>query len=387
MKLLEVLPLLEARKNPEQNPQVSVYEHLLKYKDNPNVYISMTMIPKLGLNPLSRWNTPLGIYCYPLKEAWVGYRIDKIKSLKDLPFVADSPYVQVLEWNGKGTFIDVADYTEQDLKKDIRKLWNIYEESPDFISIAVEEARDAYKDGSEDAIPARIFFKICTTLSGKETGSVEKEIWHDRKNKEIREVSFNKGGRKWNSLLRQLGYAGFSDKQGLGVIHRNEPMQAFFISKEYVNHLEQLENKTYEDRTPIRLPMMVLGGKATNVIVEGNQEIIIAPEPTRKMSMTYADAKKYCDNLKIGGYGGWRIPTKEELLKLASNPNFKYNFNMFGMYWALWEGPVDKDGNPKFTPGGPNLQGVQFYDEGIVRTYSAFDKIKLLAIKTRTVQW
>ena len=51
------------------------------------------------------------------------------------------------------------------------------------------------------------------------------------------------------------------------------------------------------------------------------------------------------------------------------------------------EGRVDADGNPKFPPGGQHLGGVQFYDDGIVRTYTEFDKIKVLAIKTRTVNW
>ena len=381
MKLLEVLPLLEARKNPEQNPQLSVYKQLLKYKDNPNIYISMTTLPKLGLNPLSKWDTPLGIYCYPLKAVWDEYRIGEFQTLEKLPFVGKAPYVQVLEWNGKGRFLDVSDYTEQDLKKDIKQLGDIYEDSSDFNNI-VNQAREEHKDG----IPARIFFKICTTLSGKERGSVEKEVWDSRTKKTVKDVPFSKGGRKWNSLLRQLGYAGLSDNTGLGVIHPNEPIQAFFISMEYVQQLEQIENKNYVNRTPYRLPMMVLGGKATNVVINGNQEIIIAPATTRK-PMTYKEAVEYCKNLKIGGYGDWRLPTVEELLKLSRSSGFKENFKIYDMYWALWEGRVDADGNPKFPPDGQHLGGVQFYDDGIVRTYTEFDKIKVLAIKTRTVHW
>lgn len=382
MKLLEVLPLLEARKNPEQNPQLSAYKQLLKYKDNPNIYISMTTLPKLGLNPLSKWDTPLGIYCYPLKAVWSVYKFDTYKNLDNLPFVGNAPYIQVLEWNGKGRFLDVSDYTEPDLKKDIQQLRDIYKDSSDFNNI-VNQAREEHKDG----IPARIFFKICTTLSGKERGSVEKEVWDSRTKKTIKEVPFSKGGRKWNSLLRQLGYAGFSDNTGLGVIHPNEPIQAFFLSMEYVQQLEQIENKDYQMMTTPHIPRMVLGGKATKVVVNGNQEIIIAPETTRKNSMTYAEAVEYCKNLKIGGYGDWRLPTVEELLKLARSSGFKENFKIFGMYWALWEGRVDADGNPKFPPGGQHLGGVQFYDDGIVRTYTEFDKIKVLAIKTRTVNW
>ena len=367
MKLLEVLPLLEARRNEEQNPKKSAYEQLLKYAHNPNVYISMTTVPKLGLNPLSRWDTPLGIYCYPLKAVWDIYKFDENKSLIDLPYVAKAPYIQVFEWNGNGKFLDVADYTEQDLKNDIRQLRNIHEDTPDKMNIAMEEARDAHKD----SIPAKFFFKLCLGLAETQKGSVEKEVWDSRTSKNKKEVIFSIGGRKWNSLLRQLGYAGFSDKSGLGVIHRNEPIQAFFLSMEYVKQLEQIENKDYIDRTPSRLPMMVLGGKATNV-VNGNQEIIIAPATTRK-PMAYKEAVEYCKNLKIGGYGDWRLPTVEELLKLSRATGFKQNFKIYDMYWAS---NSDYDG----------LAGVQFYDDGIIRHYEPDDKIKVLAIKTRTIK-
>jgi hypothetical protein len=373
MKLLEVLPLLEARKNPEQNPKTSAYQQLLKYKDNPNVYISMTTVPKLGLNPLSKWDTPLGIYCYPLQAVWDVYKFDMYKSLDKLPFVGTAPYIQVLEWNGKGKLLDVAGYNETDLKNDIRQLWNIYDDYPDTISIAIEEARAEHKDN----IPAKVFFKICLSLSGREKGSVEKEVWDSRTKKTVKEVTFSKGGRKWNSLLRKLGYAGFSDKTGEGVIHPNEPIQAFFVSMEYVNQLEQIENKDYAGNKPIWLPRMVLGGNATNVVINGNQEIVIAPAVTRKQSMTYQQAVEYCKNLKIGGYGDWRLPTTNELLKLAQDYHVKYNLKLHGMYWAYNQEGTIADA----------LEGVQFYDDGIVRYYGSTDKINVLAIKTRPVKW
>jgi hypothetical protein len=252
-------------------------------------------------------------------------------------------------------------------------LWNIYDDYPDTISIAIEEARAEHKDN----IPAKVFFKICLSLSGREKGSVEKEVWDSRTKKTVKEVTFSKGGRKWNSLLRKLGYAGFSDKTGEGVIHPNEPIQAFFVSMEYVNQLEQIENKDYAGNKPIWLPRMVLGGNATNVVINGNQEIVIAPAVTRKQSMTYQQAVEYCKNLKIGGYGDWRLPTTNELLKLAQDYHVKYNLKLHGMYWAYNQEGTIADA----------LEGVQFYDDGIVRYYGSTDKINVLAIKTRPVKW
>lgn len=395
MKLLEVLPLLEARKNPEQNPQMTAYQQLLKYKDNPNVYISMTDIPKLGLNPLSKFETPLGIYCYPLKEVWAAYDFDTHKSVKKLPYVSKAPYIQVLEWNGKGKFIDVADYSETDLKEDIKQLRRIMydNDAHDSINIAIEEAYDEHMKGGENNNYVRTFFSICRKISLTQKGEYIKPQWADRESKytkskitdarytkdvhyqKIEYANYSNTGRKWNSYLRKLGYAGLSDKQGLGVIHSHEPIQAFFLSMEYVNRLEQFENRDKSTTAPSRLPMMVLGGNASNVVINGNQEIIIAPAVTRKQAMTYQQAVEYCKNLKIGGYGDWRLPTTNELLKLASSTHFKYDFKLHDTYWAQNDDATD------------TVVGVQFYDDGIVRRYAPDDKIEVLAIKTRTVHW
>jgi hypothetical protein len=392
MKLLEVLPLLEARRNPEQNLQMTAYQQLLKYKDNPNVYISMTDIPKLGLNPLSKFDTPLGIYCYPLKEVWAAYDFDTHKSVKKLPYVSKATYIQVLEWNGKGKFMDVADYSETDLKEDIKQLRRIMydNDAHDSINIAIEEAYNEHMKGGKNNNYVRAFFSICRKISLTQKGEYIKPQWADRESKytkpketnahydkdahyqKIEYANYSNTGRKWNSYLRQLGYAGLSDKQGLGVIHSHEPIQAFFLSMEYVNRLEQFENKDKSGIKPIWLPMMVLGGNASGVVIYDNQEIIIAPAVTRKQSMTYQQAVEYCKNLKIGGYSDWRLPTTYELFKLAKDYHVSNTFKLHDTYWA------QKDGA---------LESVQFYDTGIVRHPGPDDTIKVLAIKTRTVKW
>ena len=73
----------EARRNPDQNPKIPVVNQLKKiFKDNYEYYydprdvvreyhddlyfVSMTKVDKLGINPTSKYNTPLGIYAYPL---------------------------------------------------------------------------------------------------------------------------------------------------------------------------------------------------------------------------------------------------------------------------------------------------------------------------------
>ena len=79
-------PLLEARRNPEKNPHIGAWDLFFKYKDDPNVYISFTTIDKLGINPNSKFNTPNGIYTYPIKEFYENYIHGYLKDI-DNPLV------------------------------------------------------------------------------------------------------------------------------------------------------------------------------------------------------------------------------------------------------------------------------------------------------------
>lgn len=129
---------LEARSHSEQNLKISAYEALKKYKDDPDIYISFTKNlaseenqfgPKIGLNPSSKYNTPLAVYCYPLQVIWKQYNIDKHKTLTKLPFASELPNIFVLRAKGVGTtFINDmhSDYGSDKYDKDVeilRKIW------------------------------------------------------------------------------------------------------------------------------------------------------------------------------------------------------------------------------------------------------------------------
>ena len=60
MKFLKYLQ--EARRNPELNPKIPSVVNLEKYENRKNVFVSFTQINKLGINPTSNYNTPIGIY-------------------------------------------------------------------------------------------------------------------------------------------------------------------------------------------------------------------------------------------------------------------------------------------------------------------------------------
>jgi hypothetical protein len=334
MKLLEVLPLLESRKNPEQNPKLSAYEQLLNYKDNPNVYISMTGLPKLGINPLSKYNTPLGIYCYPLQYVWDIYDIDKNKSLIKLPFVSNAKYIQVFEWNGKGKFIDVHDYTEQDLSNDMKIIFKDISPARYTEEILPMIGKAFSKAYSKQ--PASRLFSLINILSGEDekTVSVPRRKLGTEMDKyqEIDYHQYSPSGRKFGNILRKLGYAGMVD-YGDGIIHSNEPTQAFFLSMEYINHLDTILNKDYV-RYNKNLETAKHGGLYIGEI--HGKSLILAPTKYERGFNYYQDAVDYVKSLP----GKWSIPSKPEFVLIGANLKklnddykfFKYDYEV--SYWT-----------------------------------------------------
>ena len=128
----------EARRNPELNPKISIYDILEKYHTDENVYITYVQdvgskstsisgkakgIPKnaegfkLGINPKSTFNTPNGIYTYPLKEAWRSYSNRKDRIL-DVPFAGENPFIYIFKPKRSNRIVDLKKYSSRDWDKD-----------------------------------------------------------------------------------------------------------------------------------------------------------------------------------------------------------------------------------------------------------------------------
>jgi hypothetical protein len=213
--------LNEKRKNPDQNPKIDLITALEPYKNDPNIYISYTAIDKIGINPKSRFNTPIGIYTYPLKEVWSDIEKDRIK------FQGDKPAEFVWVVRSKNVIKDLSDYSESDYKKDIEKLRK---------HTTNLELLNTFIDYGEKNSKIK-------TASGK-FWNVTRIVSH---NNAIAK-DYVKGSRpmtRWGHLLRWLGYEGFSDKKGWGLIHPNEPTQAVFFSTSAFKVVTKTLNKRY----------------------------------------------------------------------------------------------------------------------------------------------
>lgn len=225
MKLIE---LFEARKNPDLNPKIGPLQQLLKYKGVPDVYISMTQIPKLGINPKSPWqSTPNGVYTFKLSKLFDSESKTLSRIIPE-PF-NNYPYVQVIKAN-KANTLDIDNYTESDYNHDVNKLFKLYPDSTDKIHEFQSDPqyhnpkfytdRWAFPDTIDVNNPFIKIFGLTKMLS--------------------------KNSNSWNKVLRSLGYLIINDP-GYGWISRYEPFQTVFLVPSAFEHIDTLRNVDYDN--------------------------------------------------------------------------------------------------------------------------------------------
>jgi hypothetical protein len=235
--------LEEKRRNPDMNPFIGAWDYFFKYKDDPDVYISFTTVDKIGINPLSKYNTPIGIYTYPLKEFAENYVPIKDISANE---VYEFPLGQVAPFAGGGTYINFIrskntnfvkdmykDYGSNDYDRDMKTLRNKYSKVIDIetiIDLAKEEGRDKNPIGFMWNITRLLAINLAEKTSSSSSVSTIS--------------GSSKSAVKWTKILSEdLGYSGFADKSGKGYIHTSEPMQAVFFNIKVFTLLHRVENK------------------------------------------------------------------------------------------------------------------------------------------------
>jgi len=288
--------LFEKRRNPEQNPKISAYEYLKKYSTDPNIYVSFTDIKKIGIKPKSGFNTPLGIYTYPLMEIW--NNIEKHKDASKVPFAGDRKYIFVLRSKNKKKFIKdmYKDYTSKEYDDDMDKLRKLYGTKytkkdyendvkslmkmvshywADEVGEETQKIFDKQKKLTKNNDYHQSYYDAFKQYMKKHgdaylenvignkfmAGKTPIEDIIQKGTKEAsgsnpvtsmwnvtRILAMEQKGKalvQWNKILRQLGYTGFADKSGKGIIHSAEPMQAVFLTKDAFKVEDMIFNKKY----------------------------------------------------------------------------------------------------------------------------------------------
>jgi hypothetical protein len=212
----------EARRNSEVNTKLSAYEQLKPYKDDDSCYISFTTIDKLGINPKKTpYKTPLAIYSYNLTDTWNEYNVEKTKSLKQYPYVSDSPHIWVFKPKNPDKILVLADITDKhidELKKHISKVDN----NPKF-DLAIEDC----------------IWKTCPNIWWSIVQWYANE-WKNPRTEESPNLKI-----KWSKFLIQLGLDGIRDT--VGVIHKNEPKQSCFFNLNVIEIIDKIYNKDYSN--------------------------------------------------------------------------------------------------------------------------------------------
>lgn len=130
--------ITEARRNPELNVKQFPVKALEKYKDDEDIFITFIqnaeaftetgksgeLTAQVGLNTKSRYNTPNGVYTYPMVEVYKNYVPGKLWKKFNVPFGGDMPKIGVLRRVGKNFINDVGtdEYTEEKLASDTEKI-------------------------------------------------------------------------------------------------------------------------------------------------------------------------------------------------------------------------------------------------------------------------
>lgn len=265
-----------ARKNSEQNPRISAYQQIIDSGYNTKDYFfTFTHLKKVGIKPTSNFDTPNGIYTYPALEI-----IPMIHgNMSNVPFADKAPYIHVLKKKGSGIVDPVESYSSGNLKADIKKISRMIKSHKDYNENVEKHVANVIYDAIKGAFtdkPISKIWNITKELSADPLfsnlmgyGGVKTSDYRDWYAKHIRLKEVDRGKYKrrnrneqipifqarggvrynsqgWNNLLRNLGYNGFVDRQGLGVIHQNEPTQAVFLTTKAFKVVDLILNKSYE---------------------------------------------------------------------------------------------------------------------------------------------
>jgi hypothetical protein len=234
---MRISELIEARKNPSKNPKISVWDYVNaelpkvdEIADVSNMFVSFTTIDKLGINPNSTYNTPLGIYAYP--GDYVQYKATN--DTKDLPFAGESEYANVFKVTGN--IINLSEITAADALPYYQKLGNVYASVVKPLGVSWKTAVDTIYELENDydsevvkTSPGGKLWYITMKLTTLPTRSVT-YAWNTQPHI------------AWNSLFRRIGIDGCIDN-GDSIIHRSEPNQAVFFSKNVIKNNVRLLNK------------------------------------------------------------------------------------------------------------------------------------------------
>ena len=186
------------------------------FKNPKQLFVTFVSVDKVGLNPKSQYDTPIGVYTYPLE-----YVFDE----EDVPFRGDdsekSSKIKVLkQLSNKVLSNDLGDAEYQSKIKQIK---NIIKTSGKYVP-EIETDPDKFIERWEDAARKQTNFGCLWNVTRMLTMD-----YYSRKNSRKIGGPTKNNPIVWTKLLLELGYDLVIDND-TGTIHPNEPTQAVFLN-------------------------------------------------------------------------------------------------------------------------------------------------------------
>jgi hypothetical protein len=189
-------------------------------KNKEEIYgITMTEIPKVGINPRSRHDTPIGIYFYPLDF----YKETIENEYDELPFQHNAKYINLIKSNKGYVVLDINDIDSDGFQKEVQKIKSISLLSSDVSQEVIDEIVKESSTQSPVISPGGKLWYVLSSLT----------IYLSSRSNVFFKTKV-KSPVIWNWLLRRMGYNVVIDS-GSGIIHPNEETQGLFLSiKDFV---------------------------------------------------------------------------------------------------------------------------------------------------------
>lgn len=200
----------EARRNPHMSERIKGHEEALQFLQKygtKNVGVSMTSIEKLGINPGSEYDTPLGIYFYP-----ADYYVETISSGRELPFVSDASYIQIFGYRGARVWDLSNDSQATEIENKLKTQF-----PEDVIDKLMSEGQSKAHIKTQNGI----LWYVLLRVSGEQTNKNPPLVW--------------------NQLIRELGFDVVVDANGEGIIHHYEPTQGVVVNPVVARPLTQIK--------------------------------------------------------------------------------------------------------------------------------------------------
>lgn len=211
-----------------------------------NYAFTMTSVEKVGINPRSKYETPAGIYFYPLTKKNYDNLLDW-----NLPFVSDAKYVSLVKLKKPSKWLDVTresneyqsvlDLILENVYTFLTDEWRqktIKDHSP---SNARKQkiTHDQHEDHSNKEVldwVVKFFGKNQLSHSNNIASKIFDYAYFASRYSKNPQAT-------WSRILTEAGIHGIYDDGG-GVIHANEPSQLVAFRREYVEVIGTYETSS-----------------------------------------------------------------------------------------------------------------------------------------------